>query len=175
MKYLVVIDMQNDFVDGALGTPEAVAIVPHVVEKIEKYEGTVLFTRDTHGENYLETQEGRLLPVVHCVKGTEGWRLAPAVEAAGGPFDVPPFDKPTFGSVALAEYLKAEHVKEPIEEIEVCGLCTDICVVSNALLLKAFLPEVPITADASCCAGTTPENHLQALNTMKMCQILVRE
>ena len=168
-KVLVVVDMQNDFITGSLGTPEAQAIVPKVVEKIQGFGGTVLYTQDTHGADYLQTQEGRNLPVEHCLKGTWGWQLEPRVEAVR---DSTPIEKPTFGSKGLAEVLKARHFYEgPLEEIQLVGLCTDICVISNALLLKAFLPEVKLTVDASCCAGVTPESHETALAAMKMCQI----
>ncbi len=167
---LIVVDMQNDFIDGTLGTPEAVAIVPRVAEKIRTFPGAVLFTRDTHMPDYLNTQEGRNLPVVHCVKGTPGWELRPEIAAlcAGDPID-----KPTFGSVRLGELLLALDREEPVASVTLVGLCTDICVISNALLVKAFLPEVPVTVDAACCAGVTPESHLGALASMKMCQIAV--
>ncbi len=168
---LVVIDMQNDFIDGALGTAEAVAIVPRVVEKMKEYDPwNIYLTRDTHYENYLETQEGRNLPVVHCVKDTHGWQLR--AEVAEAARDAAIFDKPTFGSVELAGRLMAERAQEALE-IELVGLCTDICVVSNALLLKAAMPEAPITVDAACCAGVTPEKHQAALETMRSCQIKV--
>lgn len=171
MKALIVVDMQNDFIDGALGTPEAQAIVANVVKKIESWEGLVFATRDTHGEDYLDTQEGRNLPVVHCVEDTPGWDIAPAVEEALAKHDmVICFDKPTFGSVALMD---AMAELSGVEEIELIGLCTDICVISNAMLLKAALPEVQITVDAACCAGVTPASHLNALEAMKMCQIRV--
>ncbi len=168
---LVVIDMQNDFIDGALGTSEAVAIVPRVVEKIKAYEPqNIYLTRDTHYENYMETQEGRNLPVEHCIKDTHGWQLrAEIAEAAQGATIV---DKPTFGSVELAGKLMVERAQEGLE-IELVGLCTDICVVSNALLFKAAMPEAPIKVDASCCAGVTPEKHRAALETMRSCQIEV--
>lgn len=170
-KILVVVDMQNDFVDGSLGTPEAQSILGAVVKKIRFYgAGAVYATRDTHGEDYLETQEGRNLPVVHCVRGTAGWELNAKVQAALG--DAPVIDKPTFGSFELVRRMKEEREKEEIQ-IELIGLCTDICVVSNALLLKAALPETEISVDASCCAGVTPESHEAALTTMKMCQIQV--
>ncbi|MBO4914068.1 MAG: cysteine hydrolase [Oscillospiraceae bacterium] len=164
---LVVVDMQNDFIDGALGTPEAAAIVPAVVEKIRGYDPwNIYLTRDTHYENYLETQEGRNLPVEHCIKDTPGWQLRTEVaEAAEGGTII---DKPTFGSVELASRLMVERAQEALE-IEVVGLCTDICVVSNALLLKAAMPEAPITVDAACCAGVTPEKHKAALETMRSC------
>ena len=168
---LVVVDMQNDFIDGALGTPEAAAIVPAVVEKIRGYDPwNIYLTRDTHYENYLETQEGRNLPVEHCIKDTPGWQLRTEVaEAAEGGTII---DKPTFGSVELASRLMVERAQEALE-IEVVGLCTDICVVSNALLLKAAMPEAPITVDAACCAGVTPEKHKAALETMRSCQIAI--
>lgn len=171
MNILIVVDMQNDFIDGALGTAEAVAIVPAVAEKIRSFPGRVIFTRDTHPETYLSTQEGHHLPVTHCVRGSAGWALADAIEQARDEKTMHIFDKPTFGSTALAEALQALNALEPIEAIELCGLCTDICVISNALLLKAFLPEVPIRVDAACCAGVTPESHENALRAMKMCQI----
>ena len=167
---LIVVDMQNDFIDGALGTPEAVAIVPAAAEKIRSFPGPVLFTRDTHGPDYLNTQEGRNLPVVHCVKGTPGWELRPELQAL---CRTAPIDKPTFGSAKLGELLLAMDREDPIASVTLIGLCTDICVISNALLVKAFLPEVPVTVDAACCAGVTPESHLNALAAMKMCQIRV--
>lgn len=168
-KILVVVDMQKDFIDGSLGTKEAQAIVNPVIEKMKSYgKSDIYVTRDTHGENYLETAEGKKLPVVHCVKGTEGWQLHPEIEALAEPSHI--LDKPTFGSLQLMELLRQENEKESLE-LELVGLCTDICVVSNALLLKAAMPEVPIRVDASCCAGVTPESHKAALLTMSMCQI----
>ena len=169
---LLVIDMQNDFIDGALGTPEAVAIVPKVREKIRSFEGTVLFTRDTHGENYMETQEGKNLPVPHCIRGTEGWQIRPELEELRV---TEPIDKGTFGSDELGKILRDLNDEDPIGTITVIGLCTDICVISNALLAKAFLPEVPIQVDASCCAGVTPESHENALKAMASCQIRIVE
>lgn len=171
MKYLIVVDMQRDFVDGVLGSKEAQAIVPAIEKKIREFCGTVIFTRDTHQENYLETQEGNYLPVVHCIEGTTGWELVPSLEALRKQRHAKVFDKPNFGSLALAEALKKQG--EQVETIELVGVCTDICVVSNALLLKATLPEVPIYVDASCCAGVTPESHEAALQTMRSCQIQV--
>ena len=170
-KILIVVDMQNDFVDGALGTPEAQQIVPAVAKKIRSYpKEDVIYTLDTHGEDYMNTQEGKNLPVVHCVRGTQGWMLNPVVdELSKGSYR---FEKPTFGSVLLGETLKSIADKEELE-LELVGLCTDICVVSNALLLKAMMPEVPISVDACCCAGVTPESHAHALATMKACQIHV--
>ena len=169
-KLLVVIDMQNDFIDGSLGTPEALAIVENVKEKIRAYPPEAVFaTMDTHGPDYLSTQEGRNLPVEHCIRGTDGWRIRPEIaELLSG---AAVFEKPTFGSARLAETFRK---LEDVEEIELIGLCTDICVVSNALLLKAALPEVKIAVDAACCAGVTPEKHRAALETMRSCQIEVR-
>ncbi|MDE7444200.1 MAG: cysteine hydrolase [Lachnospiraceae bacterium] len=170
-KILVVIDMQNDFIDGALGTEEAQAIVSNVVLKIKSYAGQKVFaTRDTHEENYLETQEGKHLPVPHCIKGTEGWKIREEVADALSEAEAELIDKPTFGSEILAERLY-EMVQKEEAQIELVGLCTDICVVSNALLLKAKMPETVIKVDASCCAGVTPESHDASLLTMKMCQI----
>lgn len=171
-KVLVVVDMQNDFVDGALGTPEAQLIVPLVVEKIKNFSGEIYFTFDTHTEDYLNTAEGEKLPVKHCIKGSEGWQLNKAV-AQALPIGVTMIEKPTFGSIALAEILTKKASGGEIDEIELVGLCTDICVVSNALLLKANMPEMTIKVDSSCCAGVSVESHEAALLTMKMCQIEV--
>ncbi|MBO6164448.1 MAG: cysteine hydrolase [Lachnospiraceae bacterium] len=170
-KILIVIDMQNDFIDAALGTPEAVDIVEAVKEKIRAYPPCdVIATMDTHQENYMQTQEGKYLPVPHCIRGTDGWQIRPDIAALLEGAAI--YEKPTFGSTALASDLKAISEKEEIE-LELIGLCTDICVVSNALLLKASMPEVKISVDASCCAGVTPEKHLAALETMRSCQIQV--
>ena len=165
---LIVVDMQNDFIDGALGTTGALEIVPRVVEKVKAFPGKILFTRDTHEENYLNTQEGQKLPVPHCIKGTSGWEICPELEALRKENAV---DKPTFGSVELGEKLRKMQEEEPIGCITLVGLCTDICVISNAMLVKAFLPEIRICVDASCCAGVTPESHETALRAMKMCHI----
>ena len=170
-KVLVVIDMQNDFIDGALGTDEAVKIVGSVAEKIREYEGqTVFATRDTHEENYLETAEGRHLPVPHCIRGTKGWEIRPEIAGALAQADAQVIDKPTFGSEVLARRLQKLSEREELS-IELVGLCTDICVVSNALLIKAKLPETPLRVDPACCAGVTRESHEAALLTMKMCQV----
>ena len=169
MKYLIVVDMQNDFITGSLGTKEAEAVLPKVIEKVKNYEGIVIYTKDTHKEGYLATQEGKNLPVEHCMEGTWGWELAGELEELSKEKKV--FNKPTFGSIELASYLTEEN--EGIEEIELCGVCTDICGISNAFVIKANLPEVPVTVDASCCAGVTPESHLNALSAMKMCQVKV--
>ena len=174
MKYLIVVDMQKDFITGSLGTKEAQAILAGVVEKVRTYEGKVIFTRDTHGADYLDTQEGKKLPVKHCIRNEEGWHLADELKDLQEKTEWKVYDKPTFGSVELALELKKESEQTAIEEIELCGLCTDICVISNALLLKAFLPEAPIVVDAKCCAGVTPESHQNALEAMKMCQIEIR-
>ena len=159
--------MQNDFIDGALGTAEAVAILPYVKEKIESFDGEVLFTRDTHAENYMDTQEGRNLPVPHCIKGTAGWEIRAELDALRRTEAI---DKLTFGSRDLVDVLAREG---EIESITFVGLCTDICVISNAMVVKAFYPEIPLIVDARGCAGVTPESHARALEAMKMCQIKV--
>ena len=170
-KILIVIDMQNDFIDAALGTKEAVAIVEAVKEKIRSYPAeNIIATMDTHGENYMDTQEGKNLPVPHCIKGSDGWQIRPDIAQLLTGARI--YEKPTFGSTALAADLKAVSEKEEIE-LELVGLCTDICVVSNAILLKASMPEVKISVDAACCAGVTPQKHLAALETMRSCQIHV--
>lgn len=164
---LAVIDMQNDFIVGALGTKEAEAIVEKVAACIRDFDGEVICTRDTHYEGYLDTQEGKKLPVPHCIKDTEGWQIKEQVsEACAGKAKV--FDKPTFGSVELAEYLKK---MVDLQNVTVIGLCTDICVISNVLVIKAFLPEVTVKVVADCCAGVTPQSHKNALEAMKMCQV----
>ena len=171
MKHLlIVVDMQNDFIDGSLGTKEACAIVPAVARKVKTYEergDEVVFTLDTHFDNYLETAEGKKLPVIHCVKDTPGWQLhKELVECPGKRFE-----KHTFGSTALASYVAAGEY----ESVELVGLCTDICVISNAMLIKAYAPELAVSVDASCCAGVTPQSHENALSAMKMCQIDIAE
>ena len=165
MKLLIVVDMQKDFIDGALGSAEAIAIVPPVKALIEGFDGKVLFTRDTHFDNYMQTEEGKHLPVPHCIKDTDGWQIHPELDALR---TTQPIDKLTFGSKELIALLADEN---DVESITLCGLCTDICVVSNALLLKASFPEAPIAVDAACCAGVTPQAHEAALATMKSCQI----
>ncbi len=170
-KILIVIDMQNDFIDAALGTREAVAIVDAVKAKIRSYPAEdVIATMDTHGADYMDTQEGKNLPVPHCIKGSAGWQIRPDIAELLTGAKI--YEKPTFGSLALARDLKAIAEKEEIE-LELIGLCTDICVVSNALLLKASMPEVKISVDAGCCAGVTPEKHMAALETMASCQIQI--
>lgn len=196
-KLLIVVDMQNDFINGSLGTPEAQAIVPNVVKKIENWDGKIICTMDTHNEDYLSTMEGKKLPVEHCIKNTHGWEIpARITRIINANENAATIEKRTFGAwaflvdVALCpERPNKELLQEvrkldgdllffndfinikPLSEIQLIGLCTDICVVSNALLAKAFFPEVPIVVDASCCAGTTPENHKAALQVMKCCQI----
>lgn len=174
MKYLIVVDMQNDFITGSLGTEEAQAILPKVIDKVQNYDGTVIYTKDTHTKEYLNTQEGKILPVVHCVQNEEGWALNAELQKIAEKQSGKVYQKPTFGCVELAKDLQLANEKEPVTEIELCGLCTDICVISNALLLKAFMPEVPISVDASCCAGVTPVSHKNALEAMKMCQITIK-
>lgn len=174
MKILLVIDMQKDFITGALGTKEAEEIVSKVRDKISEYKNMgnpVIFTRDTHAENYLDTEEGRNLPVVHCIEGTPGWELASELEAAGSLV----VNKPSFGSLKLAELIKEKYVRDGAEqpELELVGICTDICVISNAMILKASFPEAKISVDASCCAGVTPQSHANALEAMKMCHIKI--
>lgn len=174
MKILIVVDMQNDFVSGSLGTKEADGIVDNVVARtVNAMNGgeEIIFTRDTHGDDYMQTQEGRKLPVPHCVSGTAGWEIIPQLREYSAGRTV--IDKPTFGSAALASMLFEMALCEKIESITLIGLCTDICVISNALLIKAFLPEVEIIVDSSCCAGVSPQSHINALEAMKMCQIKV--
>lgn len=170
-KILLVVDMQNDFIDGSLGSGQAQAIVPNVAAKVKWYfehDYMVIFTRDTHGADYLQSQEGKYLPVEHCIKDTHGWEISDNLNTERAVI----WDKPTFGSPELAEQISMlMNTQGSIKEIEIVGLCTDICVVSNALILKAFLPEVKITVDSSCCAGVTVETHKAALETMKMCQV----
>ena len=185
MKVLVVVDMQNDFIDGALGTPEAQAIVPKVKQKLIDNNGTdtlVLLTKDSHTDDYMNTQEGKNLPVPHCIYMTKGWSLHKEISEMVDDFCKfylysdkniikSRIEKNTFGSVELGKIIAKLYKKKEINSVELVGLCTDICVISNALLIKAFCPEIPITVDASCCAGVTPESHKNALNAMKMCQI----
>lgn len=169
-RLLVVVDMQKDFIDGSLGTVQAQAIVPDVRDKVVKCQAEgwdVAFTLDTHQENYLDTQEGKKLPISHCIADTDGWELCEEL----GDFKGRYFEKNTFGSMDLAEWAAGKGY----EEIQLVGLCTDICVISNALLLKAALPEARIRVDAKCCAGVTPESHKNALETMKMCQVEIDE
>lgn len=163
-KTLIVVDMQKDFINGSLGTAEAIAIVENVKRKIAQYQKAgdeIIFTRDTHQDNYLDTNEGKYLPVLHCIEGTDGWQIPEDIAVEGAVY----LNKPTFG------YL--DWKKQNLEEVELIGLCTDICVISNALIIKACYPEIKVSVDASCCAGVTPESHQAALTTMKMCQVEV--
>ena len=169
-KILVVVDMQNDFIDGALGTAEAVAIVDNAAEKIKNFNGDIFVTYDTHFDNYMDTQEGKKLPVPHCIKGTKGWELNSKIAAALKDKNYTPVEKLTFGSVDLPSLVK-DTIGDDSAEITLIGLCTDICVVSNALLLKANLLDAEIFVDSACCAGVTPATHNAALDTMRCCQI----
>ena len=174
MKVLVVVDMQNDFITGSLGTKQAVAIVPKDAKKIKNFDGYIYATMDTHQDDYLHTQEGKNLPIVHCVEGTAGWEMHPSIEKAFSERKadiVTFFKKDAFGSKDLVLDLLSLSEEYDVEEIELVGLCTDICVISNALMLKSWLPETKITVDASCCAGVTPMSHENALNAMRACQI----
>ena len=172
-RFLIVVDMQKDFVDGALGTPEAQQIVPCVVEKIRGFEGEIIITYDTHEEDYMETREGRFLPVPHCIRDTAGWQLNAEVTAALEERAYTVVEKPTFGAVTLPEVVEQLAGDEEFT-VELVGLCTDICVVSNALIIKATFPDAEVSVDSACCAGVTPESHLAALKTMAMCQIDVK-
>lgn len=169
-KILVVVDIQNDFVDGALGTREAVAIIDNAVQKIKNFDGDIFVTLDTHYENYMQTLEGQKLPVPHCIKNTNGWLLNPKIADALKNRNYKTVEKLTFGSTELPQLIK-ETIGDNQAEITLIGLCTDICVVSNALLLKANFTDVEIYVDSSCCAGVTPETHNAALEVMKCCQI----
>lgn len=181
-KILVVVDMQNDFIDGTLGTQEAVSIVPNVIHKIKAYQkenNPIYFTKDTHTQDYLQTQEGKNLPVVHCIKGTKGWELQSQIGALAekiqkGASHPIIFEKGIFGGEELVKTLREVINKPSQTEIELVGLCTDICVLSNAILLKTYIPEAVIQVDAACCAGVTPKTHNNALKAMKMCQIQVK-
>ena len=169
-KILIVIDMQNDFIDGALGTQEAQNIVNNVINEINSFDGDVWATLDTHSQNYLQTREGKYLPVEHCIKDTYGWELNNSILSALDKKNARILEKPTFGSVILPKELEAKYDINDIS-VELIGLCTDICVVSNAMLLKAHFPEMNISVKESCCAGVTPEKHNAAIETMRSCQI----
>lgn len=171
-KVLVVVDMQNDFIDGSLGTKEAIAILPAVLAKIKNYDGEIFYTKDTHKQDYLHTNEGKNLPVQHCIKGTDGWRLNADVEKLCIDKRATGVEKTTFGAASLPGIL-ANRFHDGIDEIELVGICTDICVISNALLLKAHFPEAEIKVDASCCAGVTPKSHDNAIEAMEKCHIVI--
>ena len=167
-KILVVIDVQNDFIDGALYNEVAKARIPNIIKKINEFDGEhILITKDTHNDNYMETSEGMNLPVPHCIKDTQGWQIYPQLEVLR---KTEAIDKLTFGSKDLVDVLKQE---DDLEEITFVGLCTDICVISNVMVVKAFYPETPLVVDAKGCAGVTPQSHLNALEAMKMCQVKV--
>lgn len=172
MNVLLVIDMQNDFIDGALGTNEAKSILNDVVSKVKNFNGKVLFTRDTHDKNYLDTIEGKNLPIPHCIKGSKGWeicdKLKPYIKEI-------PFNKPTFGSINLEKYMVELSKVESIESIELVGLCTDICVISNAMIMKANFPNIPIVVQSNLCAGVSIESHERALTAMEMCHIIIKK
>ena len=169
--YLIVVDMQKDFISGSLGTPEAQAIVVPVIQKICGHKGPLYFTRDTHEKNYLESHEGQRLPVEHCLKGSPGWELHPELYALAQAFQGIIVDKPALGSIQLAELLAKRAFQDCVDSITLVVLCTDICVISNALLLRSYFPEADISVDAACCAGVTPQSHQRALETMKLCHI----
>ena len=172
-KKLIIIDVQNDFITGSLGTEEARRMLPRLLEKVSRFSGEILLTQDSHSDNYPDTQEGKLLPVSHCIIGTEGWEFHRDLEKLRAERNAKVYRKPCFGSVSLVDDLKDAYEKELLDSVELVGICTDICVVSNALLLKAYLPQMRIVVDAGCCAGVTPKTHQAALETMKMCQIEV--
>ena len=173
MKHFVVVDMQNDFCTGALKNDDAVAIIPRIkaeVQAAKAEEANIIFTRDTHAENYMSTEEGQNLPVPHCIKGTAGWEIVPELKALSEKPGVTIVDKPVFGSVSLGELLKE---RAAYDEVELVGVCSDICVISNAMIVRAFLPDTHVKVDASCCAGVTVESHKNALEAMKVCQVEV--
>ncbi len=177
MKLLVVVDMQIDFISGSLGSCDALKVVPNIAKLIREFDGIIAVTYDTHGEDYLSTQEGQILPVRHCIENSAGWQLHPEVAQALAECASKvayTIKKPAFGSLELANQIAVLGKKHTIDEIVIAGLCTDICVISNALLIKAAVPEVKITVDASCCAGTSPENHNNALKAMHMCHICLQ-
>lgn len=172
-KLLIVIDMQNDFIDGSLGTKEAVNIVPNVIKKIKEYDGEVIYTRDTHDEKYLQTQEGINLPVIHCLKESKGWNIKDEIMVLAENSKSKIFNKPSFGSTELVDYIKEIYSNGQVAEVEIIGLCTDICVISNAIMIKSSIPEIKVIVDSNCCAGVTPQSHKNALEAMKMCQIKI--
>ncbi len=170
-RILIVVDMQHDFTYGALCNEDAIAVIPKVAAKIAEYDGEVIFTYDTHGENYMETQEGKKLPVPHCIEGSAGWELVPEVDTLRKQKNAKSYKKETFGCLQLAQDIGKLHAEQAIDEIEFVGICTDICVISNAMLVKAAVPDVTIKVDAACCAGVTKESHETALKAMAGCQI----
>lgn len=173
-KKLIIIDVQNDFITGSLGTEEARRMLPRLIDKARHFSGEILMTQDTHSENYLSTQEGRMLPVPHCLTGTEGWGFPQELEKLRKEKVVKVYQKPCFGSTDLVSDLKDVYEGNLLDSVELVGICTDICVVSNALMIKSVLPELPVFVDASCCAGVTPEKHTAALEVMQSCQIIIK-
>lgn len=169
-RVLIVVDMQKDFISGALGTEEAESIVSCAVDKINSFDGDIMVTYDTHDDRYMETQEGKKLPVPHCIKGEDGWELDERIQEALSRREYTAFEKPTFGSAELMDHIRKSYDPGDIE-IELIGVCTDICVISNALLAKANFPETAVSVDAGCCAGVTPQTHREALDVMRMCQV----
>lgn len=174
MKYLIIIDVQNDFVSGSLGTAEAREMLPKLLRKAKEFQGKILMTKDTHGEDYLQTQEGKNLPVPHCAAGTERWEFPEELEKIRRERQAKIYEKSCFGSRELAEDIRRLYEEGAVDSVELVGLCTDICVVSNALMIKAAAPELPVYVDASCCAGVTPGKHAAALEVMESCQIKVK-
>lgn len=174
MNALVIVDVQNDFITGSLGTMEAQDMLPRLIKKARGFDGIVFMTRDTHGPDYLQTQEGRMLPVLHCIKDTEGWQFPPELDVLRESRNAVVYEKPCFGSSRLVEELVQLYTAGTLESVELAGFCTDICVISNALMIKAALPELPVYADAACCAGVTPQKHEAALDVMESCQVIVR-
>ncbi len=170
---LIVVDVQNDFVSGSLGSAEARAMLPRLLDRVQRHEGPLLFTRDTHYNDYLATREGRLLPVVHCVESTWGWQIVPELDALRRERGARVFDKETFGSTGLGAALADMAGRGEMDAVEFTGLCTDICVVSNALLARSFAPQLEVRVDAACCAGTSPAAHIAALDVMASCQVIV--
>jgi len=173
-KKLILIDVQNDFVTGSLGTEEARRMLPRLIDKARHFSGEILMTQDSHSENYLDTQEGKILPVPHCIIGTDGWRFPQELEKLRVERAAKVYQKPCFGSVSLVSDLKDAYEKNLLDSVELVGICTDICVVSNALMIKSVLPELPVFVDASCCAGVAPEKHRAALEVMQSCQIIIK-
>ena len=173
-KKLIIIDVQNDFVTGSLGTQEARRMLPRLLDKASRFSGEILLTKDSHSDNYLDTQEGKMLPVPHCIIGTEGWEFPRELEELRAKRNAKVYQKPCFGSTELVSDLKEAYENNMLDSVELVGICTDICVISNALMIKSAMPELPVFADASCCAGVTPEKHEAALEVMRSCQVIVR-
>lgn len=171
---LIIIDAQNDFITGSLGTEQARRMLPHLIAKAGRFSGEILMTQDSHTENYLDTQEGKMLPVVHCIIGTKGWEFAQELEKLRIEKEIKVYQKPCFGSTELVADLEEAYNNHLLDSVELVGICTDICVVSNALMIKSALPELAVYVDASCCAGVTPQKHQAALEVMRSCQIIIK-